>query len=78
MGRKHVNLNTGDYKLQALLPNLSAGTAITHPLIGEPIKMDSNGQLWVLHMDGDALAMKTELKMNYFLLVSDKWRIWGK
>lgn len=63
--------------LNSLLPVLAKGGAITHPLLSnEPVKMDSNGQLHrYLKVDGQ-WAGTTELKMNYFLLVSTDWEKW--
>lgn len=63
-------------KLTDLLYILSMGGTVTHPLIRDPVKMHSDGQLWIYLRDGDEVVGKTELKANYFLLVSDEWVKW--
>lgn len=64
--------------LISLLPKLSSGKAITHPLLdNEPVKMDSKGQLQLYYQVNGQWAGTTELKMNYFLLVSTDWKVWS-
>lgn len=66
------------YTLNQLLPNLSRGERITHPLLdNDPVMMDSGGQLHRHYKVGGQWVGATELKMNYFLLVSDEWKVWG-